>query len=85
MSEDQVATVVKFFAKPCVAAVKVINGTITKGDLLKFKGHTTDFTEEVTSMEVDNQPVTEAKVGDMVGVKVKERVRENDKVFIVVD
>jgi hypothetical protein len=34
-------------------------------------------------MEIDNQPVEEAKVGDMVGLKVKERVRENDKVYKV--
>jgi len=36
-------------------------------------------------MEVDNQAVDEAKVGDMIGVKVKERVRENDKVYKVVE
>jgi hypothetical protein len=27
--------------------------------------------------------VEEAKVGDLVGIKVKERVRENDKVYKV--
>jgi DNA-directed RNA polymerase subunit H (RpoH/RPB5) len=36
-------------------------------------------------MEIDNQQVDEAKVGDLVGIKVKERVRENDKVYRVVD
>ncbi|MFC1814524.1 EF-Tu/IF-2/RF-3 family GTPase [Thermodesulfobacteriota bacterium] len=84
MSEDQVAFVVKFFAKSGVAAVKVISGTINKGDLLKFKGHTTDFTEEVTSMEIDNQPVEETKAGDLVGLKVKKRVREKDKIYKVI-
>ena len=54
-------------------------------NLLMYKGHTTDFTETVQSMQIDNQPVDEAKVGDMIGVKVKERVRENDIVFKVVD
>jgi U32 family peptidase len=85
MPEEQVAVIVKFFAKPSVAALEVTNGSIVKGDLLRYKGHTTDFTEEITSMEVDNQPVDEAKVGDMIGVKVKERVRENDKVYKVVE
>jgi putative protease len=84
MPEEQVAVIVKFFAKPSVAALEVTNGSIVKGDLLRYKGHTTDFTEEITSMEVDNQSVDEAKVGDLVGVKVKERVRENDKVYKVV-
>ena len=85
MAEKQVAVIVKFFSKPGVAALEVTNGSIVKGDLLRYKGHTTDFTEEITSMEVDNQPVDEAKVGDMIGVKVKERVRENDKVYKVVE
>ena len=85
MAEEQVAVIVKFFAKPSVAALQVTSGGIKKGDMLRYKGHTTDFTEEVTSLEVDNQPVEEAKVGDLIGVKVKERVRENDKVYRVVE
>ena len=59
-------------------------GTIKKGDILRFTGHTTEFTEEVVSMEVNNQPVEEAKAGDFIGLKVKERVRENDKVYKVI-
>lgn len=85
MPEEQVAVVVKFFAKPSVAALEVTNGTIKKGDTLKYKGHTTDFTEEVGSMEIDNKAVDEVKAGDLVGLKVKERVREGDKVYKVVD
>jgi putative protease len=83
MAEEQVAVIVKFFAKPSVAALEVTNGTINKGDLLRYKGHTTDFTEEISSMEIDNESVDDVKVGDLVGVKVKERVREGDKVYKV--
>jgi translation elongation factor EF-1alpha len=84
MAEEQVAVVVKFFAKPSVAALE-LTGTIKKGDTLRYKGHTTEFTEEVTSMEIDNQAVDEAKPGDLIGIKVKERVRENDKVYKVTE
>ena len=83
--EEQVGVVAKYFAKPSVAAVKVTGGNIKKGDVLRFSGHTTEFSEEVTSMEVNNQPVEEAKAGDFIGLKVKERVRENDKVFKVIE
>jgi translation elongation factor EF-1alpha len=85
MAEEEVGVVVKFFAKPGVAAIKLTTGSIKKGDTLMYKGHTTDFTEEVESMELDNQPIGEANVGDMIGIKVKERVRENDIVYKVVD
>ncbi len=83
--EEQVGVIAKFFAKPSVAAVKVNHGTIKKGDTLRFVGHTTDFVDQVTSMEINNQPVEEAKAGDFIGLKVKERVRENDRVYKVVE
>lgn len=85
MPEEEIGVVVKFFAKPSVAAVEVTRGSIKTGDLLRYKGHTTDFTEAVISMEIDRQPIEEAKVGDTIGLKVKERVRENDKVYKVVE
>ena len=85
MPEEEVGVIVKFFAKPSVAAIEVTKGSIKTGDTLMYKGHTTDFTEEVKSMEMDNQTVDEAKPGDMIGVKVGERVREKDIVFKVVD
>ena len=53
--------------------------------LLRLKGQTTDFTESGTSMEIEKQKVEEDKPGDMVGMKVKERVRENDIVYKVVE
>lgn len=83
MAEEQVAVIVKFFAKPSVAALEVTKGSIKKGDVLRYKGYTTDFTEAISSMEIDNQAVDEVKEGDLVGVKVKERVREGDKVYKV--
>ncbi len=85
MSEEEVGRIVKFFAKPSVAALEVTNGIIKPGDTLKFKGHTTDFTDAVGRIEIDNQEVQEAKAGDLVGIRVTERVRENDKVYKVVE
>jgi len=85
MMKDQVGVVINFYAKPGVAAVKMTRGTIKKRDILKYKGHTTDFTEAVSSMEIENQSVEKAQEGDFVGVKVQERVRENDKVYRVIE
>ncbi|MFW6147036.1 MAG: hypothetical protein ACOC6B_01430 [Thermodesulfobacteriota bacterium] len=85
MAEEEVGVVEKFFAKPSVAAIKVTKGGIKKGDVLMYKGHTTDFSEQVSSMEMDNEAIDEAQVGDLIGIKVKDRVRENDLVYKVVD
>ena len=85
MSEEQVSVVTNFFSKIMVAAVEVKKGSICKGDVLRYKGHTTDFTDTVASMEIERQPIEEAREGDIIGLKVKERVRENDKVYRVVE
>jgi translation elongation factor EF-1alpha len=81
MKEEMVGEVVKFFAKPVVAAIKITVGQLKLGDIVRFKGHTTDFQDEIKSMQIDNTPIEKAEAGQLVGIKVKDRVRENDSVF----
>jgi putative protease len=84
MAEKRIGEVMKFFSKPLVAAVKITDGEIAVGDSIKFSGHTTDFTDVIQSMEVDNQSVQKAVAGDFIGVKVSDRVRPGDEVFKVI-
>ncbi len=84
MEEEKIGRVQKYFAKPSVAALEVTAGVLRVGDRLHFKGHTTDFEETITSMQIEREPIEEAKPGDLIGVKVKERVRENDLVYKIV-
>lgn len=79
--ELRVGEVIKFFAKPSVAAIKITDGEISVGDKLHFVGHTTDFEETIASMQIENKDIIKATVGDLVGIKVKERVREKDQVY----
>ena len=85
MAESKVGEVVKFFAKPSVAAVVITADGLKVGDTIRIKGHTTDFTQQVESMQIDNQPVTEAKVGDDVGIKVADRSRPGDVAYKVTE
>lgn len=84
MAEKRIGEVMKYFSKPSVAAVKITEGEITVGDTIKFTGHTTDLTMLLDSMEVNNQKVSKAVVGDYIGIKVADRVRPGDEVFKVV-
>jgi len=84
MTEKKIGEVLKFFAKPSVAAVHLTEGELMIGDSIKFSGHTTEFTEVVQSMEVDNKPVQKAVAGDSIGLKVSDRVRPGDEVFKVI-
>jgi Elongation factor Tu domain 2. len=84
MAEKKIGEVVKFFSKPSVAAVKIVEGDLAVGDSLKFSGHTTDFIDVINSMEVDNKSVQKAVAGDFIGLKVSNRVRPGDEVFKVI-
>ncbi len=84
MAEKKIGEVVKFFAKPSVAAVKIQEGELSVGDSIKFVGHTTDFIDVIKSMEVENKSVQKAMAGDFIGVKVSDRVRPGDEVFKII-
>jgi len=84
MAEEKIGEIVKFFAKPSVAAIKITAGELKVGETIKLVGHTTNFEEVINSMEVNNQKVEKAVVGDYIGVKVSDRVRPGDEVFKVI-
>lgn len=85
MEEKKVGFVSNYFGKISVAAVEITDGTISVGDTLHFLGHTTDCESRVGSMQIEHKSVSEAKKGDSVGIKVSEKVRENDKVYIITE
>jgi len=82
MPEVEIGSVSDFFARPVVAGI-TLTSTLKVGDKIHIKGHTTDLEMTVDSMQINNANVTEAKVGDAIGVKVADRVRAGDKVFKV--
>lgn len=85
MEEKKVGVVIKFFAKIGVAAIQLTDDSLRVGDTIHIKGHTTDLTQGVGSMQIENQNVQEAGPGADIGVKVGDRVRENDVVYKVIE
>lgn len=51
------------------------------GDRIRIKGHTSDLTQEVNSLQIEHANVSEGKRGDLVGIKVKQKVHPHDKVY----
>lgn len=78
--EKEIGKITHFFSKIQVAIIE-LSASLKVGDKIKIKGHTTDFEETVDSIQIDHKPVEEAKKGDVVGIKVKEHVRETDVVY----
>jgi len=84
MEKKEVGEVIHFFGKIMVAAIK-LSDTVKTGDKLLVEGATTGFEQVIESMQIDNNDVPEAKAGDDIGIKVKERVREGDRVYKVIE
>jgi putative protease len=80
---EEIGKVFQFFAKVSVAAISITSGSIKCGDTIRIKGATTDFEQQIDSMEIDRQKVDSAGAGQSIGIKVKDRVRPNDKVYKV--
>ena len=70
-----------YFPHVKAGVVKVSKGTLSVGDTIHIKGHTTDFKQKVASLQLDHRPIQKAQKGQEVGVQVKSRVRQNDLVY----
>ena len=82
MVEKEIGKVSSYFSKVGVAAIK-LSGKLKIGDKVHIKGHTTDFEVPIDSIQIERKDVKSAKKGDHIGIKVPEKVRPNDTVFLV--
>ncbi len=82
MKEKEIGKISGYFSHVSVAAIK-LSDRLKVGSKIHIKGSTTDFEQNVESIQIDRKEVSEAKKGDHVGIKVSEKVRPNDKVFLI--
>jgi putative protease len=79
---EEVGKVTHYFTKLGVGIVE-LSGSLSVGDKIRIKGATTDFEQNVESMQIEHENVEKAEAGQTIGLKVKEHVREHDKVYKV--
>lgn len=77
-----VGKVKHFYPRISVAVIEVLD-EIKLGDDILIRGKTTNFKQKVESIQIEHEQVEKAKRGDSIGLKVAERVREGDEVFII--
>lgn len=85
MPEEEIGKVTDYFRKIEVAAIDITQGTLSVGETIHIKGHTTDLTQVVESMQIEHANVQTAKAGDSIGIKAKDHVRDHDKVYKVTE
>ncbi|MCM8784750.1 MAG: translation elongation factor-like protein [Candidatus Omnitrophica bacterium] len=85
MKEIEIGKVSHYYTKISVAAIKITRENLRKGDKIHIKGHTTDLSQTVESMQKEHQEIEIAKEGDEIGIKVNEHVREGDIVYKIIE
>ncbi len=81
---EHIGEVTHYFNKIDVAVLRLTH-PLSVGSQVRFVGASTDFTQEISSMQIDHVAVDEVRPGDDVAVKVDQRVRAGDLVYQVED
>lgn len=85
MEKEKVGKVFTYFSKAGVAGIKLTGGPLSVGDRISIEGATTNFEQNLGSMQIDNASVQTAEQGQSVGIQVEDRVRPNDVVYKVME
>ena len=83
--EVKIGQVTHYFGKIQVAAIELSEGALEVGDTIHIKGHTSDFTHQVDSMQIDRAEIPRAEQGQSVGIRVTDHARVGDEVFKVLE
>ena len=82
MAEIEVGKVTHYFGHLGVAGI-LLTDALAVGDTIRIKGHTTDLTLKLESMQVNHVDLHAAEAGTGIGIRVPAHVREHDVVFKV--
>ena len=84
MDKKPLGKITHYFDKVGVGVLE-LSDTIKIGDKILIEGHGRSFEQTVDSMQIERQPVEEAKAGQSIGLKTAELAKEGDLVFKVVE
>ncbi len=79
---ERVGRVTHFYPRAGVAIIQ-LSSSLRKGEKIIIRGSTTRVEQAIDSMEFDHATIDVAQPGQMVGIKMVDRVRENDVVYRV--
>ena len=82
-NEEAIGVVTHYYSHLNVAVIQLNRGDLKTGDTIHVKGHTTDFSQRIDSMEYEHHHIEQAKTGQSFGLKVKDHAREHDIVYRV--
>ena len=82
--EVEIGKVTHYYSHLNVAVLQLTDD-LKAGEYVHIFGHTTDFVQRVSSLEIEHHHVTSVRAGDDVALKVVEPVRVHDVVYRVTE
>lgn len=82
--EELIGKITHYFGKIEVGIIE-LSKPLSVGDTIHVKGSTTDFEQEVKSMQIEHENIEKAKKGDVIGLQVEDKVKEGDEVYKVLE
>jgi len=83
MEEKEIGKITHYYGNISVGIIE-LSDILKVGETIHIKGHSEDFTQTIDSMQIEHANVSEAKAGDLIGIKVIQKVHPQDKVFKVI-
>lgn len=80
-----IGTITHYYPKAKAASLYLKHRGLKLKENITIEGKTTFLEEEIKSMQIEGKDVKRGKKGEEVAIKLSQRARQNDKVFIVID
>ena len=82
MSDEKLIGKITHYYNVIGVGIIELSDKLKKGDTVHIKGKNSDFEQPVESIQIEHDKIDEAKKGDVVGLKVKQKVKEGDEVYL---
>jgi hypothetical protein len=84
MQEKEIGKITHYYGHLNVGIIE-LSDVLKVGDSIHIKGHTSDFTQPIDSIQIEHASVSEAKSKDAIGIKVIQKVHPHDKVYKIIE
>jgi len=82
MTEKEIGKITHYYGHISVGIIE-LKDVLKVGDTVHIKGAHDDVKQTIETMQLDHKDVAEGKPGDLIGIRVTQKIHPHDKVFKV--
>ena len=81
--KKEIGKITHFYSRINVAVAELTD-ELKVGSQIAIEGSSTSFEQTVSSMQIEKETIEVAKAGEMIGLKVADRVRPGDIIYLLI-